>query len=135
MHHLDKYLEITKDFRDGNLKELLISTRKPHKPVGEDTVARWIKSALNQAGIDTAVFCAHSTRSASTSAAHSRGAPIDIILKAANWKNANTFAKFYHRQMKNANESFGEFVLNTQDETTELPYIEIIYVHVCTHYK
>ena len=98
-----------------NLKTLLISTRKPHKAVGEDTVGRWIKCALSQAGIDTSVFCAHSTRSASTSAAHSKGAPIDVILKAANWKNANTFEKFYHRLPDNTNINFSDIILNSLD--------------------
>ena len=36
-----------------NKNPLLISFCKPHKPVSSPTVARWIKSVLKEAGIDT----------------------------------------------------------------------------------
>ena len=38
---------------------------KPHKPVSTNSLARWIKSVLSNAGIDTSVFKAHSVRGAS----------------------------------------------------------------------
>ena len=43
---------------------LLISYQQPHKPVTTDTNgnARWLKTFLDKAGIDTNIFHAHSTR-------------------------------------------------------------------------
>ena len=51
----------TKPLR-GNHTQLLISYQQPHKPVTTDTSARWLKTVLDKAGIDTNIFHAHSTR-------------------------------------------------------------------------
>ena len=64
---------------------------------------------LHKAGVDTQ-FGAHSTRSASTSAAASKGLPIDIVLKAAGWSSASTFTRFYKREpvkKKHGTDDFG----------------------------
>ena len=58
--------------------QFLLSFRKPHGPVKSPTMARWFKEVLKYAGIDPA-FLAHSTRSASTSAAAGSGLSTDII--------------------------------------------------------
>ena len=61
-----------------------ISLIKPHRPVSKITVARWIKTTLDNAGIDIGVFSAKSTRAASTtSAGVRRVAGVDF--KAAGW--------------------------------------------------
>jgi len=62
------YLDKTDPLRNGN-SQLVISYRRPHGPVSSATISRWIKENLADAGVDTDVFKAHSTRSASTSAA------------------------------------------------------------------
>lgn len=74
--------------------KLFVSVRKPHKQVTSDTISRWVKCVMNKAGIDTAVFTAHSTRSASTSTAVA-GIGIDDVLKLADWSSEKTFKKFY----------------------------------------
>ena len=56
-----------------------------------------MKDVLSSAGIDVSVFSAHSTRSASTSAALAGGASIESILKAASWSSDCTFATFYNK--------------------------------------
>ena len=66
--HLQHYRERT-DILRGDVKQLFVSYTKPHKAVFPDTVSRWIKTTLAGAGIDTSKYGAHSTRSASTSAA------------------------------------------------------------------
>ena len=81
---LKQYLQKTNQVRDGNDK-LWLSFNKPHKPVTKDTIARWIKTVLGKAGIDTSSYITHSTRAASTSAVSSANLPIDIIMKAAGW--------------------------------------------------
>ena len=83
---------------------LFITTVKPHKPASTTTVGRWVKETLGLAGIDTTLFKAHSTRSASTSKASSEGLPNDTILKVANWSNANTFRRFYQRDLERGGE-------------------------------
>ena len=44
-------------------------------------------------------FSAHSTRMASTSAAHTYGVPVSVIMRDAGWTNAGTFAKFYNKSV------------------------------------
>ena len=53
----------------GSKNPLCLSDIKPHGPVNLTTLARWVKSTLVQAGIDMRNFKAHSSRSASSSAA------------------------------------------------------------------
>ena len=86
------------DLRDNSAP--LVAVVKPHKPVSPTTVGRWIKEALKLAGIDTAIFKAHSTRSASTSKAAMAGIPTDTILKVADWSKTQTFQRYYNRSIQ-----------------------------------
>ncbi len=61
--------------------------------MGAQTVARWIKSVLNDAGIDIAIFKPHSTRHAASTAACDAKIPIDDILKRA------TFRDYYYKRV------------------------------------
>ena len=70
-----------------------------------------IKNSLAAAGINTTLFGAHSTRSASMSAAACHRAPLELILKAATWQQAKTFAKFYHRDVPSLDTGFMDAVL------------------------
>ena len=49
-----------------------------------------------------AVYSAHSTKGASTSAAVAAGIPIDSVLKKANWASVTTFNRFYNRPLTSA---------------------------------
>ena len=73
---------------------LFISVRKPHRPVKPATLGRWLKAVLSQAGINTDVFSAHSTRGASTSKAKRAGVSLGDIIKAANWSSVSTFSRW-----------------------------------------
>ena len=84
---------------------------KPHKPVTSQRIAHWLKDVLGMAGIDTAVFSAHSTRGAATSAAFSKGVPVAEILQMADWPGASTFRRFYLREV-GAGTSFSSKVLS-----------------------
>ncbi len=59
------------------------------------TIARWVKTVMENAGIDTSVYKPHSARSATVSKAASLGIPTDVILSRAGWKSDNCFAKYY----------------------------------------
>lgn len=112
VRHLQRYLALTQPIRQPTDRRLLLSHRKPHRPVTTDTVSHWIKAMLKAAGVDTSVFAAHSTRGAATSAAVRQGAPLDVILRAACWRSAGTFGRFYHRDIAPESGSFGTAVLS-----------------------
>ena len=67
----------------GQRDQVVVALIKPHKAVTSSTIARWLKSLLEAAGIDTTVFTAHSVRGASSSAAANLGITTNDILKAA----------------------------------------------------
>ena len=78
-----QYIDVTKSLR-GSITCLFIATSKPYKPASKDTLVRWIKLALHDAGIDMTIFTPHSTRSASTSKAATK-VPIKTVLKTEGW--------------------------------------------------
>lgn len=94
------YVEATKSLRSQHGNKLFIALKPPHEPVGGSSIARWIKVALGQAGVNTSVFSAHSTRGAAASKALANGIPCDQILAAASWKRASTFHRFYNRRIE-----------------------------------
>ena len=96
---LKAYLKVTADLR-LNETALFVTCQKPHKAASRDTISRWIKTTLTLAGIDTNMYGAHSTRSASTSAAARQGLPTTTIIHSAGWCSNNTFQKFYNMQLE-----------------------------------
>ena len=90
---LKEYIKRTDPLRSDS--KLFISTRKPHSSVTSCTLARWMKLVLASSGIDTAVFSAHSFRSASSRCAFAKGVSLDEIISTADWSNARTFHDFY----------------------------------------
>ena len=84
---------------------------KPHRAVGSSTIARWLKSTLEAAGVDTSIFSAHSVRGASSSKAANMGNTTNEILRAADWSSESVFQKFYHKPTEKRS-SFGRAVLS-----------------------
>ena len=110
---LNSYISITKPFRNLSGKEpniLFISHIKPHRAVTTATVARWIRSILKDARVDTSIFKTHSVRGAATSAAANAFVPLQEILNMADWSNSSTFQRFYYRPVFST--SFGHAVLS-----------------------
>lgn len=105
-----EYVKRTSQLR-GSETKLFISFCKPHHKVAGDSISRWVKTGLCQAGIDTQMFKAHSVRAAATSRAKAQDVPIDTILKTAGWTRAATFAKFYHKQISPVENHFQQAVL------------------------
>ena len=111
--YLRVYERKTKDFRPISAQGenlLFLSYIKPLKPVSSSTLARWAKSVLSLAGIDTTIFKQHSTRSAASSAAFNAGVALSDILEAADWTNESTFTRFYKRTI--VNDNFAKGVLS-----------------------
>ena len=108
--YLKQYINRTKSLRNGN--QLFVSTQAPHHAVSSSTISRWIKTSLQEAGIDTSVYSAHSTRAASTTAA-AKTLDVSVILQAANWTNERTFGRYYQRpvEQEKASTAFGLAVL------------------------
>ena len=98
---LEAYIIATQALRDTDSKktQLLISFKSPHEPVTTSTIARWLRTLMEDAGIDTSKYKAHSTRSAATSKAKVQGLSTNQILQAANWSNAGTFLRFYNKNI------------------------------------
>ena len=89
---LVEYVKRTSGLR-GTVSKLLISYIKPHKSVSRDTILRWVREVMTQAGIDTSFYSPHSIRSASTSAANRGSMALDDILSTAGWSSAFCFSK------------------------------------------
>ena len=86
MATLTEYMSRAEDLRKSASSEetrLFISFIKPHKAVSTATVARWIKSVLSAAGINTSVFKPHSVRGASIIHKYVQGVPVVDILRMA----------------------------------------------------
>ena len=114
MTTLQPYEARTKEFRawssENKKSLLLLSWIGKHDPVTSSTIARWLKTCLAEAGIDTSIFKAHSVRGASSSTAAAAGVTTAGILNVADWSSAMTFQKFYFRQTK---ESVGKSYFGT----------------------
>lgn len=97
-----------------NHDQLFVSYKIPYKPVSSQSISRWIKEVLNQSGIDTNIFTAHSTRHASTSTAHKNSVNIDLIRKTAGWsESSSVFARFYQKIVTNGDSNdFAMSILN-----------------------
>lgn len=108
---LKRYVERTKDMR-GEIDQLLISTVKPYRAVGRETVSNWVKKMLGMAGVDTGKYKAHSTRSAATSDVTRKGINLNALLKVASWKSTDTFAKFYDKPLEDDSEVMTNMLLN-----------------------
>jgi hypothetical protein len=97
-NYLSYYIQRTALVRKDN-NRLLLTIKKPFLPASQNTITRWIKSTLNQAGIDTTTFSAGSTRAASASKAQDQGAPISQIMDMGGWSRESTFRKFYDKPL------------------------------------
>jgi len=99
-------------------KPVFVTSRKPFRRAKPGTIGHWIKDVLQLAGVNTEVFSAHSTRSASTSWAASKGVPINDILKAANWSSQTTFEQYYFRPV-----ALATYTRTILQSTNEIRYI------------
>ena len=105
---LEEYLRRTADLRKSSL---LFISYVTYKAVCTSTLARWLKFVLMLSGIDLC-YKAHSFRSASTSCVFQKGVSIKDIMNTANWSSAQTFYKYYYKEVQSDN-TFANAVLNT----------------------
>ena len=107
---LKAYLAKTEGIRGSN--QLLLSYMRPHGPISRDTLSRWTLEVMKQAGVDVSKYKGHSTRGASTSAAKRLGIPVNLILKQASWKSAQSFAKYYDKEIEKDTARMANTLLN-----------------------
>ena len=78
VHSIKEYIDRTSPWREQNKESsLFLSLLNPHHSVSSK---RWLKQVLNESGINTSLFTAHSTRAASSSKAKVNGAKFEDIL-------------------------------------------------------
>ncbi len=98
-----EYMLRTQEFRDREDKHLrnllFISLDSRHCNVKVGTVSRWLRQAMELAGIDTSSFKAHSIRGASASRLVQRGCNIQQIMKRGRWKSDSVLRRFYIRDL------------------------------------
>ena len=96
----DDYIQNTNDIRvSQDTPSLLLGIVKPHKPIVSSSVSRWIVNFLAKAGIDTRHFQGHSVRGASSSKAHVKGVPLNVVLKQGNWSSDKVWQMHYHKNI------------------------------------
>lgn len=105
-----EYLKRTKNIRTG--EKLFVSTISPHKEVSRDTISRWLRGILQQAGINTQIFKPHSTRMAATSKAVGLHVPVSTVIRTAGWSRDCTFRKFYNKPIVENNDTFALALLD-----------------------
>lgn len=88
---------------------LFLGLIKPHKPVAPCTIARWLLLIMEKSGINVDQYKAHSVRGAATSKAKEQGLSIPQIMRQADWSNANTFCKFYWKDVQDVESGSGQF--------------------------
>ena len=106
---LTEYLKVSATSR--RTPHLFLSYTKPHSAVGKETISRWVKAVLKNAGIDITSFSSHSSRAAATSKAHLKGIALSKIIKYAGWSNEQTFARFYQKEVV-SEDTFQDLILH-----------------------
>ena len=99
---LKEYISRSETLRSRSrqfVSKLFLSFIRPYNPVSLRTMARWIMSVLQSAGIDTSKFKVHSVRGATTSHAYVTGTPVADILKMAEWSSEHVFCRHYLRDV------------------------------------
>ena len=107
---LRTYISRTKFARQQETR-LFLNIKPPHTPVHRDTIRRWTRDTLEDAGIDMSIFTPHSTRAASTSRAATK-LPLDTILATAGWSQATTFQRFYNKPIEQSGD-FADSILQS----------------------
>ena len=109
--HMGAYINWTSALR-GDETKLFISHIKPHRQASRDTISRWIRETMTNAGVDTSTFKPHSTISAATSKAKAVAVHIQDILNRAGWSSSRTFDRFYSKPVQSEGR-FATAILNS----------------------
>ena len=85
---------------------MLLSFQRPYKEVVSSTVSGWIKYVLKLAKVDTDIYKAHSTRSASTSNVKLNSLSLAELLKRGSLSRKPTWQRFCNKDIVCPEEHF-----------------------------
>ena len=91
---LTVYLAKTRRIQSSD--SVFVTSTPPYSAIKPMTLNLWILQSMKQAGIDTSLYTAYSTRHASSSGALKKGMPMDEVLRLGCWKTPSTFIKHYN---------------------------------------
>ena len=111
-----EYLKRRAEYNVAHTK-FLFTTVSPYGPPHKDTIARWVKNTLTQAGVNTNTFSSHSFRSSASSKTNNMGVDLDTILKMGCWSRESTFRKFYSKELEymDKNNRVADTIVNSFD--------------------
>ena len=92
LYWLGVYLEMTSSY-EGN--ELFVSLKAPREPIVAGTINFLTTTFLRSVGLHE--FTAHSTRGSAATALILLGVDPHIVCKLGDWRNYDTFRRFYNR--------------------------------------
>ena len=75
-----EYLKRRAEYNIAHTK-FLFTTKSPYGPPDKDTIARWVKNTLTQAGVNTDIFSCHSCKSSASSKVDNMDVDLDNIPK------------------------------------------------------
>ena len=85
---------------------MLLSFQRPYKNVVGSTMSCLIKKVIKLAKVDTDIYKAHLTRSASTSNVKLKGLSLSDILRRKSWSRKSTWQRFYNKDIAFPEENF-----------------------------
>ena len=80
--------------------EFWVTTTPPYGPAHPDTLRRWAKTLLKDAGIEIDLFSVHSTRGVVSTRAVEQGEPLDLVMQKCAWASSSAFYEHYYRPSK-----------------------------------
>ena len=83
----------------GAGEAVFATTRSPHVAAAQETLTRYVRCTMAEAGIDMGIFTPNSCHHAFTSAAARTPVPLATIIMAAGWTSETTFRRFYNRPL------------------------------------
>ena len=95
-----EYLKHRAEYNVAHTIFFFFTTVSPYGPPYKDTIARWVKNTLAQAGANRKTFSSHSCRSSASSKADNMDVDLDTILKMGCWSLQSTFQKFYSKELE-----------------------------------
>ena len=72
------------------------------KPLKRATISKYLLKVMSMSGIDTECFKPHSARGIGPSLMFKKGSSPNTILEQGNWKNLDTFKRFYNRESEDS---------------------------------
>ena len=114
MAAIKEYLKRRTEYNVAHTK-FLFTTASPYGPAHKDTIAKWVKNTLTQAGVNTNTFSSHSCRSSASSKANNMGADLDNILKMGCWSRESAFRNFCSKELEymDKNNTVADIIVNS----------------------